>query len=133
MQLIFRDDQTNPTTIPGIYSQLLDVEKVDLIMGGYGTNMLAPAMPLVMQRKKLFIGLLGLGVNTEFNYPNYFVMIPSGPGSEALVHQGLHRHGDEAEPAADHGRDRGGGRRVRAQCRRRRARERQEGRTEDRL
>src|SRR6476660_1671446 len=79
VRLIFRDDQTNPTTVPGIYSQLLDVEKVDLIMGGYGTNMLAPAMPLVMQRKKLFIGLLGLGVNTEFNYPNYFVMIPSGP------------------------------------------------------
>jgi len=78
VQVIHRDDQTNPTTVPGIYSQLLDVEKVDLIMGGYGTNVLAPAMPLVMQRKKLFIGLLGLGVNTEFNYPNYFVMIPSG-------------------------------------------------------
>ena len=86
---IFRDDQTNPTTIPGIYSQLLDVEKVDLIMGGYGTNMLAPAMPLVMQRKKLFIGLLGLGVNTEFNYPNYFVMIPSGPDPKPSFTKGF--------------------------------------------
>jgi branched-chain amino acid transport system substrate-binding protein len=36
-------------------------------------------MPIVMQRKKLLIGLLGLAVNTEFNYPNYFAMIPSGP------------------------------------------------------
>ncbi len=79
VKLIYYDDQTNPSTVPGIYSKLLDVDKVDLIIGGYGTNMLAPAMPLVMQRKKLFIGLLGLGVNTEFNYPNYFVMIPSGP------------------------------------------------------
>jgi branched-chain amino acid transport system substrate-binding protein len=52
---------------------------VNLIIGGYATNMLAPAMPLVIQRQKLFIGLLGLGVNSEFNYPNYFVMIPSGP------------------------------------------------------
>ncbi len=79
VKLIYYDDQTNPSTVPGIYSKLLDVDKVDLIIGGYGTNMLAPAMPLVMQRKKLFIGLLGLGVNSEFNYPNYFVMIPSGP------------------------------------------------------
>src|SRR5262245_10382300 len=79
VKLIYYDDQTNPSTIPGIYSKLLDVDKVDLIIGGYGTNMLAPAMPLVIQRKKLFIGLLGLGVNSEFNYPNYFVMIPSGP------------------------------------------------------
>jgi branched-chain amino acid transport system substrate-binding protein len=89
VRLIYRDDQTNPTTIPGIYSQLLDVEKVDIIMGGYGTNMLAPAMPLVMQRKKLFIGLLGLGVNTEFNYPNYFVMIPSGPDPKPSFTKGF--------------------------------------------
>jgi branched-chain amino acid transport system substrate-binding protein len=89
VRVIYRDDQTNPTTIPGIYSQLLDVERVDLIMGGYGTNMLAPAMPLVMQRKKLFIGLLGLGVNTEFNYPNYFVMIPSGPDPKPAFTKGF--------------------------------------------
>jgi branched-chain amino acid transport system substrate-binding protein len=79
VKLIYYDDQTNPSTVPGIYAKLLDVDKVDLIIGGYGTNMLAPAMPFVIQRKKLFIGLLGLGVNSEFNYPNYFVMIPSGP------------------------------------------------------
>ncbi len=79
VKLIYYDDQTNPATVPGIYSKLLDVDKVDLIIGGYGTNMLAPAMPLVIERNKLFIGLLGLGVNVSFNYPRYFVMIPSGP------------------------------------------------------
>jgi len=79
VKLIYYDDQTQPATVPGIYTKLLDVDKVDIIMGGYGTNMLAPAMPVVMQRNKLFIGMLGLGVNSEFNYPNYFVMIPSGP------------------------------------------------------
>ncbi len=42
VQVIFRDDQSNGSTIPGIYSQLLDVEKVDLIMGGYATVLLAP-------------------------------------------------------------------------------------------
>jgi branched-chain amino acid transport system substrate-binding protein len=78
VKLVYYDDQSNPSTVPGIYTKLLDVDKVDLIMGAYATNMLAPAMPIVVQRKKLFIGLLGLAVNTEFNYPNYFVMIPSG-------------------------------------------------------
>ena len=41
--------------------------------------MLAPAMPLVIQRKKMFIGLYGLGVNSQFNYPNYFVDHPDRP------------------------------------------------------
>ena len=79
VKLIYYDDQTNPSTVPGIYAKLLDVDKVDLIIGGYGTNMLAPAMPLVISRKKMFIGLLGLAVNSEFNYPNYFVITPGGP------------------------------------------------------
>ena len=133
VKLIYYDDQTNPSTVPGIYSKLLDVDKVDLIIGGYATNMLAPAMPLVMQRKKLFIGLLGLGVNTEFNYPNYFVMIPSGPDPKPSFTKGFFDVAMAQNPQADDRRDRRGRRRVRAQRRRRRARERQEGRPEDRL
>jgi branched-chain amino acid transport system substrate-binding protein len=89
VKLVYYDDQTNPSTVPGIYAKLLDIDKVDLIVGGYGTNMLAPAMPLVIQRKKLFIGLLGLGVNSEFNYPNYFVMIPSGPDPKPSFSKGF--------------------------------------------
>ena len=89
VKLVYYDDQTNPSTVPGIYAKLLDVDKVSLIIGGYATNMLAPAMPLVMQRQKLFIGLLGLGVNSEFNYPNYFVMIPSGPDPKPSFTKGF--------------------------------------------
>jgi branched-chain amino acid transport system substrate-binding protein len=79
VKLVYYDDQSNPSTVPGIYTKLMDVDKVDLVLGGYATAMLAPAMPIMMQRKKLFIGMLGLGVNTEFNYPNFFMMMPSGP------------------------------------------------------
>jgi branched-chain amino acid transport system substrate-binding protein len=75
--------------VPGIYTKLIDVDKVELIIGGYGTNMLAPAMPVVMQKNKVFIGLLGLGVNTEFNYPRYFVMIPSGPDPKPSFTKGF--------------------------------------------
>src|SRR4029453_7300668 len=83
VKLIYYDDQTNPATVPGIYTKLLDVDKVDLIIGPYGTNLLSPAMPIAMQRKKVFIGLLGAAVNSAFNYPNYFSMIPAGadPGT----------------------------------------------------
>src|SRR3954470_22793687 len=89
VRLVYYDDQSNPSTVPGIYTKLIDVDKVELIIGGYATNMLAPAMPVVMQKNKLFIGLLGLGVNTEFNYPRYFVMIPSGPDPKPSFTKGF--------------------------------------------
>ncbi|HET9902583.1 MAG TPA: amino acid ABC transporter substrate-binding protein [Xanthobacteraceae bacterium] len=89
VQLIHYDDQTNPSTVPGIYSKLLDVDKVDIIIGGYGTNMLAPAMPVVIQRNKYFVGLLGLAVNSAFHYPNYFCMIPSGPDPKVAFTEGF--------------------------------------------
>jgi branched-chain amino acid transport system substrate-binding protein len=89
VQLIHYDDQSNPSTVPGIYSKLLDVDKVDVIVGGYGTNMLAPAMPVVIQRKKVFLGLYGLGVNTDFHYDRYFAMIPTGPEPKTSFTQGF--------------------------------------------
>jgi branched-chain amino acid transport system substrate-binding protein len=79
VKLIHYDDQSNPATVPAIYQKLLDVDKVDVIIGGYGTNILASAMPGIMQKQKTLIGLFGLAVNTEFNYPRYFSMIPLGP------------------------------------------------------
>jgi len=79
VQLVYYDDQSNPATVPGLYAKLLDVDKVDLVVGGYATNMLAPAMPVIMQHDMTFIGLMGLAVNSEFHYPKYFAMIPMGP------------------------------------------------------
>jgi branched-chain amino acid transport system substrate-binding protein len=89
VKLVYYDDQTNPASVPGIYAKLLDVDKVDLIIGGYGTNMLAPAMPIVIQRNKMFLGLFGLAVNSEFDYPKYFSMVPNGPQAKASVTEGF--------------------------------------------
>ena len=89
VKLIYYDDQTNPATVPGIYTKLLDVDKVVLIIGPYGTNLLSPAMPIAMQRKKVFIGLLGAAVNSTFNYPNYFSMIPTGPDPKTSYTKGF--------------------------------------------
>ena len=79
VQLVNYDDQSNPSTVPGIYTKLLDVDKCDLVVGPYATNMVAPAIPVVMQRGKTFIGLFALDANGEFHYPKYFSMLPSGP------------------------------------------------------
>jgi branched-chain amino acid transport system substrate-binding protein len=89
VKLVYYDDQSNPATVPGIYSKLLEVDKVDLIVGGYATNMLAPAMPVVMQHNMTFIGLLGLAVNSEFHYPKYFAMIPTGPNPKVDFSKGF--------------------------------------------
>src|SRR5262249_48229266 len=75
---IYYDDQSNPATVPGIFTKLLDVDKVDLVCGDYGTNLLAPAMPVVIQHNMTFFALFGLDVNREFQYPRYFAMQPAG-------------------------------------------------------
>ncbi len=79
VKLVYYDDQSNPPTVPGIYTKLLDVDKVDLIVSGYGTNMTAPAMPVAIEHNRLFLGLFALAVNSEFHYSRYFSMLPTGP------------------------------------------------------
>jgi branched-chain amino acid transport system substrate-binding protein len=79
VELVYYDDQTNPSTVPGIYTKLLDVDKVDLVVSGYGTNVIAPAMPIMMQRNMTFMSLFGLNVNSQFNYDRYFQIMPAGP------------------------------------------------------
>ncbi|MBV9860656.1 MAG: amino acid ABC transporter substrate-binding protein [Alphaproteobacteria bacterium] len=79
VKLVYYDDQSNPPTVPALYTKLLDVDKVDLVVSGYATNMVAPAMPVIIQHDRLFLGLFALAVNTEFHYPKYFSMLPAGP------------------------------------------------------
>ena len=52
VELVYYDDQSNPSTVPGIYTKLLDVDKVDLVLGGYATNQNAPAMPIVIRKAR---------------------------------------------------------------------------------
>jgi hypothetical protein len=51
IKLVYYDDQTNAATVPGIYAKLIDVDKVDLLMG-HATNLIVAAMPLIIERKK---------------------------------------------------------------------------------
>jgi branched-chain amino acid transport system substrate-binding protein len=77
VKLVYYDDQTNATTVPGIYSKLLNVDKVDIVMGA-ATNLIGAAMPQIMQRKKMVMVLLALTANAEFKYDRYFQSAPFG-------------------------------------------------------
>jgi branched-chain amino acid transport system substrate-binding protein len=83
------DDETNPKLVADIYRRLLDVEKVDLVIGGYGDNSVSPAMPLVMERKRYLVAVMALAVNATLKYSNYFVMIPTGPHPPAALTEGF--------------------------------------------
>jgi branched-chain amino acid transport system substrate-binding protein len=88
VELMFYDDQTNPTLVPGLYTKLLDVDKVDLI-AGTGTNLVAPAMPLLIERKRLVVANLALAVNDPFNYDKYFQIMPYGPNGKDELARGF--------------------------------------------
>ena len=62
VKLVYYDDQSDPATVPGLYTpKLLDVDKVDARgEQRYATNMIAPAMPVVMQHNRTFVSLFGV-------------------------------------------------------------------------
>jgi branched-chain amino acid transport system substrate-binding protein len=78
VELVYYDDQTNPSNEGSIYSKLINVDKVDLLLGPYGTNQISAALPVLAPRNLTTIGVLGLASNSGIHYKNYFSMIPLG-------------------------------------------------------
>src|SRR6516225_9164586 len=83
VKLVYYDDQTSAATLPGIYAKLLDVDKVDLLMGA-ATNLIVAAMPLIIERQKLVMVLVALGSNDVFKYPRYFQTASWGPDAKGV-------------------------------------------------
>jgi len=98
VKLVYYDDQSNPSQVPGIYAKLLDIDKVDLIVSGYASTQIAAAMPVAIQKKKLFMSLFGTGVNETFNYPKYFSMIPNGPTPKPAFTRGFFKVAEVQKP-----------------------------------
>ena len=98
VELICDDDHADASLVPDIYQRLMDIEGVELVIGGYGTNSLVAAMPLIIQRQRFFIGLMGLGVNNTFHCPNYFAMIPTGPAPNASLTEGFFELASQQSP-----------------------------------
>src|SRR5215470_7209812 len=77
VDFIVYDDQTNPALTPGIYTKLLDVDKVDLLFAPYGTVPTAPIMPLVKQRGLLLMGNFSFQVNHTVKHDMWFNNLPA--------------------------------------------------------
>ena len=89
VDLIFYDDQSNPSNVPPIYTKLIEVDKVDLLIGPYATNMVAPAIPVAELHNMTTIGILANAANSKFHYKRYFSMLGSGPEPEKSFSTGF--------------------------------------------
>ncbi|MGH7090484.1 MAG: ABC transporter substrate-binding protein, partial [Stellaceae bacterium] len=83
------DDQSNPSLVPGIYTKLIEVDKADLLVGPYATNMAVPVIPVLMQHHMDTIAVTALAANSKFHYPGYFVMVPTGPHPKEAFAEGF--------------------------------------------
>src|SRR3954471_7328698 len=72
VEFIVYDDQTSPANTPGIYTKLLDVDKVDLLIAPYGTVPTAPIVPLAKERGKLLMGNFSFQVNAKVQHDMWF-------------------------------------------------------------
>jgi branched-chain amino acid transport system substrate-binding protein len=89
VEFVYYDDQSNPSNVPGIYTKLINIDKVDLLIGPYATNMVAAAMPVIMENNKLTIGMMAVSINRHFNYPKYFSMLSLGPNGVRAFSEGF--------------------------------------------
>jgi branched-chain amino acid transport system substrate-binding protein len=98
VKLVYYDDRSNPSEVPSIYTKLLDVDKVDLIVSGYASTQIAPALLVAMRKNKLLVSLFGTGVNDKFNYNKYFSMIPNGPTPKPAFTRGFFKVAEVQKP-----------------------------------
>jgi branched-chain amino acid transport system substrate-binding protein len=99
VQLDCYDDQSNPALVPSIYTKLIEVDKVDLLVGPYATNMAVPAIPVLIQHNATTVAVTALAANSKFHYPGYFVMLPSGPDPKRAFAEGFLEVSKQIKPA----------------------------------
>jgi len=88
VQLVYYDDQSNPSLVPAIYTKLIDIDRVDLLYA-QGTNISSPAMPTIIEHKKMLIDSFSLAVNGQFNYSRFFQTMPYGPDGKDSISRGF--------------------------------------------
>ena len=72
VELVTYDDQASPAQTPGIFSKLVDLDKVNLLIAPYGTVPAAAVMPLAKERRLLLIGQIGYQVNSKAKHDMWF-------------------------------------------------------------
>jgi branched-chain amino acid transport system substrate-binding protein len=94
IEFLAYDDQGNPANTPGIYTKLLDVDRVDLLIAPYATVPTAPLMPLVKERGLLLMGNFSFQVNAKVQHDMWF---NNSPWNDARSwSEGFMRAGEKA-------------------------------------
>ena len=78
VELMLLDDQSQPGNARTLYERLITREKVDLLMGPYGTSSIIAAMGVAQRFNKLFIQS-SLGDPSLAPYEMQFPALPLGP------------------------------------------------------
>jgi branched-chain amino acid transport system substrate-binding protein len=68
------------------------------LIGPYATNMVAPAIPVLMQYHKTTVGILANAANSKFHYDQYFSMLPTGPEPQKAFSYGFFELAAAAKP-----------------------------------
>jgi branched-chain amino acid transport system substrate-binding protein len=89
VELVSYDDQSNPGNVPALYTKLIDVDRVDIVTSPYATAMIAPSMPVIMQRGMCYVTLFGAGVNEAFRYDRHFSMNITGDNIKETYARGF--------------------------------------------
>jgi branched-chain amino acid transport system substrate-binding protein len=86
VQFVFYDDQSNPGSGPTLYSKLIDVDRVDLLFGPYGTPVMSPLLPMIKERDLFIFGIITTWANEDIKHNKYFHAAPYGPrGSDFMA------------------------------------------------
>jgi branched-chain amino acid transport system substrate-binding protein len=72
VEVVSYDDQASPALTPGIFSKLVDLDKVDLLVAPYGTVPAAAVMPFAKERRLLLIGQIGYQINSKTKHDMWF-------------------------------------------------------------
>jgi branched-chain amino acid transport system substrate-binding protein len=72
VEVVTYDDQANPALTPGLFSKLVDLDKVDLLVAPYGTVPAAAVMPFAKERRLLLIGQIGYQINSKAKHDMWF-------------------------------------------------------------
>jgi branched-chain amino acid transport system substrate-binding protein len=79
IELVTYDDQSTASSVPNIYSKLVDVDQVDFLFTPYGANLTAPLMPLAKQWDRFIVGIMTLASNDKTKHDKFFQAAPWGP------------------------------------------------------
>ena len=99
VKLVYYDDQSKPDAVPGIYTKLLDIDKVDLIVSGYASDQIAardadrdPEEEAVRQPVR------HRHQRDRSTIRQYFSMIPNGPTPKPAFTRGFFKVAEVQKP-----------------------------------